>query len=80
MGHTDQDLDQIHLSFENDSKKIKENQDRVDSHQNRINANLDLITELQNETKKIFQILKMKAENEDIDSLNNLVNDLYEKF
>ena len=80
MGHTDQDLDQIHLSFEIDIKKIKENSDRLDSHQNRINANLDLITELQNKTKKIFQVLKMKAENEDIDSLNNLVNDLYEKF
>ena len=69
----------MHLSQEIDQKKIKELLERVDGHQTRLNNDTDLIIELQNEFRNLGDQLKLKAEGEEIDSVHNLVNELYEK-
>eukprot|EP00347_Sterkiella_histriomuscorum_P013450 403364665 len=80
MDHAEQDLDQLHLSQEIDSKKLKEILEKLEAHQTRLNTDKDNIEELQEEVKKLNESLKNKADIEDAESISNLVNDLYERF
>ena len=80
LGMDEQDLDDINLNLGLDSRKIKENSERLDQQNQKINDNADQIVELAKEIKRLNEHLKNKAETEDVESINNFVNDLYDRL
>lgn len=75
-----EEIEILNEEIEREQKKVKDNSERIEGHQNRLNSDSELILALQNDVRKLYDSLKQKAEGDEIDSMNTLINELYERL
>lgn len=76
-------VDETNVLFayiEEDKVAIKAIQDKIQGHSTRLQVDSELIHDLQNNMRKLSDNVKQKADGEEIDSINQLVSDMYEKI
>lgn len=66
--------------IDQNSKKIKELCERLNGYDNRLSAESDIIQDLSNKVRKCEDQVKNKVDGDEIDSVNTLVNELYERL
>jgi hypothetical protein len=70
----------MRLDLDMNDKKIKEIADRLEGYDNRFAAESDLIQDMANKVRKCEDLVKGKADGDEIDSLSTLVHELYERL
>eukprot|EP00347_Sterkiella_histriomuscorum_P003865 403362643 len=76
----EQDANILFEELDKSKLNIQLNVEKLDGHQNRLNSDSDLITELQNQLRRLTDQVKQKVDGEEIDSMTLLVNDMFERF
>jgi hypothetical protein len=60
--------------------KNRSMQEKIDGHSVRLASDTDLIIEIQNEMRKLYELIKVKASGEELESMNNLIEDMWDKM
>jgi hypothetical protein len=76
----EEDQSEMHLDIESNTKKIKEILEKLSGIDNRLNAESDIIQDLSNKVKKCEDSVRSKVDGDEIDSVNTLVHELYERL
>lgn len=73
-------LESLFIDFDLEQKKTTDNILKLDGHHNLLNAHNEQINDMQNTIRRMTDVVKLKADGEEIDGVNTLVNELYDKF